>query len=83
MNDPPNLEGRIFIHWKETRQSDEKPVVYTKSNSTFRRLLHCIVNASGAVYKIHDGIIGKAVMAGIMIVITLLIVCLNDKKIIR
>ena len=43
-------------------------------------LLHCIVNASGAVYKIHDGIIGKAVMAGIMIVITLLIVHLNDKK---
>jgi len=37
-------------------------------------LLHCIVNASGAVYMIHDGIIGKAVMAGIMIVITLLIV---------
>ncbi|MCR4597102.1 MAG: CPBP family intramembrane metalloprotease, partial [Lachnospiraceae bacterium] len=43
-------------------------------------LLHCIVNASGAVYKIHDGIMGKAVMAGIMIVITLLIVYLNDKK---
>ena len=43
-------------------------------------LLHCIVNASSAVYKIHDGIIGKAVMACIMIVITLFIVYLNDKK---
>ena len=43
-------------------------------------LLHCIVNASGAIFKIGDGIKPKAVMAGIMIVITLLIVFLSDKK---
>ena len=43
-------------------------------------LLHCLVNASGAVCMINDDIIGKAVMAGIIIVITLLIVYLNDKK---
>ena len=43
-------------------------------------LLHCIVNASGGIYKINDGIPGKAVMAGIMAVITLLIVYFNDKK---
>ena len=43
-------------------------------------LLHCIVNASGGIYKINDGIPGKAVMAGIMTAITLLIVYLNDKK---
>ncbi|MBO6113629.1 MAG: CPBP family intramembrane metalloprotease [Lachnospiraceae bacterium] len=43
-------------------------------------LMHCIVNASGAVYMINDDIIGRAVMAGIMIVITLYIVYLNDKK---
>ena len=43
-------------------------------------ILHCIVNASGAIFKIGDGIKPKAVMAGIMIVITLLIVFLSDKK---
>ena len=43
-------------------------------------LLHCIVNASGGIYKINDGIPGKAVMAGIMAAITLLIVYFNDKK---
>ncbi len=43
-------------------------------------LLHCIVNASGAIYKIDDGIKPKAVMAGIMIVITLLIVYVNNRK---
>lgn len=43
-------------------------------------LLHCIVNASGGIYIIKDDSLGKAVMAGIMIVITLFIVYLNDKK---
>ena len=43
-------------------------------------LLHCIVNASGAVYMINDSIIGKAVMAGVMIVITMIILFINDKK---
>ena len=46
-------------------------------------LLHCIVNASGASFRINDTVIGNAVMAGIMIVITLAIVYLNDKKLIR
>ena len=36
--------------------------------------------ASGAIYKIDDGIKPKAVMAGIMIVITLLIVYVNNRK---
>ncbi len=43
-------------------------------------LLHCIVNASGAVYMINDSIIGKEVMAGVMIVITMIILFINDKK---
>lgn len=43
-------------------------------------LLHCIVNASGAVYMINDGFIGKAVMAGVMIVTTIIILFINDKK---
>ena len=43
-------------------------------------LLHCIVNASGAVYRINDGIIGKAVMAGVMTAITMLILFINDKR---
>ena len=43
-------------------------------------LLHSIVNASGMVFKIEDDIIGKSVMAGIMIVITLLVVYFHDKK---
>ena len=43
-------------------------------------LLHSIVNASGGVYEINDSVPGNAVMAGIMIVITLFIVFLNEKK---
>lgn len=43
-------------------------------------LLHCIVNASGGIYEINDSVLGNAVMAGIMIAITLFIVYLNDKK---
>ena len=43
-------------------------------------LLHCIVNASGEIFIINDDSLGIAVMAGIMIVITLFIVYLNDKK---
>lgn len=42
-------------------------------------LLHYIVNAIGAVYRINNGIIGTAVMVGFMIVITMIILFINDK----
>ena len=43
-------------------------------------LLHSTVNASGGIYITKDDALGKAVMAGIIIVITLFIVYINDKK---
>ncbi len=40
-------------------------------------LLHCMVNASGASFKINDTTVGNAVMAAVMIIITLPIVYTN------